>query len=105
MTETSPINASPAPRAFGSGFAFGVPIGKLGWFGSLLIAVASGFIAFFATTFFSIFAILIYNSITHRTVDFALSYSRVGLPVGVIVLFLAMGYLGSNWLKRILRRS
>ena len=105
MTETSPINAGSAPPAFGSGYAFGVPIGKLGWFGTLLIAVAAGFIAFFATTFCSIFAILIYNTTTHRNVDFALSYSHIGLPVGIVVLVLALGYLGSLWLKRILRRS
>ena len=105
MTETSHINANSTPRTFGSGYAFGIPIGKLGWFGSLLIAVAAGFIGFFATTFCSIIFILIYNTTAHSTIDFALSYRRIGLPVGLTVLVFALGYLGSLWLKRILRRS
>jgi hypothetical protein len=105
MAQTSSINVSSTPKTFGSGYAFGVPIGDLGWFGSLLIGVAAGFIAFFATTFCSIFVILIYNSSTHSTIDYALSYRRIGLPVGLVVLVLALGYLGSLWVKRILRRS
>lgn len=105
MTQTSPINASSAPRTFGSGYAFGVPIGNMGWFGSLLIGIAAGFMAFFAATFCSIVVILIYNTTTHGTVDFAISYRWIGLPVGLTVLVLALGYLASLWLKRILRRS
>jgi hypothetical protein len=105
MAQTSHINANSTPQTFGSGNAFGVPIGNLGWFGSLLIGVAAGFIAFFATTFCSILFILIYNTTTHSTIDFAFSYRRVGLPVGLTVLVVALGYLGSLWLKRMLRRS
>ena len=61
--------------------------------------------AFFAATFCSIVVILIYNTTTHGTVDFAISYRWIGLPVGLTVLVLALGYLASLWLKRILRRS
>jgi hypothetical protein len=84
---------------------FGVPMGDLGWFASLLMGAAVGFSAFFAATFVGIFGILIYNSTTHQNVDLALSYARGGLTVGVITLVAAWGYLGTLWVKRITRRS
>jgi hypothetical protein len=34
-----------------------------------------------------------------------LSYRRVGLPAGLLVLAIALGYLGMLWCKRIFRRS
>jgi hypothetical protein len=69
------------------------------------MAAASGFMAFFASTFCAIVFILIYNSATHRTLDFALSYRRVGLPIGLVVMAIALGTLGTLWLRRILRRN
>ena len=105
MTDTSPTPAHAAPRTFGTGYLFGVPIGDMGWFASLLMGVASGFIAFFASTFCAIFFILIFNTLTHGNIDFALSYRRVGFPTGVVVMILALSYLGMLWFKRILRRS
>jgi len=83
---------------------FGAPIGDLGWFASLLIGAAAGVAAFFAATFCGIVGILIYNTATHHTVDFALSYLRGGLIVGPVVLIAAWGYLGTLWVKRIARR-
>jgi hypothetical protein len=105
MTHTSPSNAPPAPRTFAAGYLFGVPLGNLGWFASLLMAVASGFMAFFASTFCAIVFILIYNSAAHRQIDFALSYRRVGLPIGLVVMAVALGALGTLWLRRILRHG
>jgi hypothetical protein len=105
MTHSSPTHATATPRTFGAGYLFGVPLGDMGWFGSLLMGVASGFMAFFASTFCAIVFILIYNSATHRSIDFALSYRRVGFPVGVVVMVVALCYLGTLWCKRILRRS
>jgi len=105
MTQSSPTTAHPAPRTLGAGYLFGVPLADLGWFASLLMGVASGFIAFFASTFFSIVFILIYNTAMHGTIDFALSYRRIGLPIGVVVMAVALSYLGTLWFKRILRRS
>jgi hypothetical protein len=105
MTPISPTNANSSPRSFGAGYLFGVPLGDLGWFGSLLIGVASGFMTFFAATFCTIVFILIYNTATHGNIDFALSYRLVGLPAGLIVMAIALSYLGTLWLKRILRRS
>ena len=72
MTQSSP----PAPasaRTFGAGYLFGIPLGNLGWFASLLIGVASGFMAFFAATFCAIVFILIYNTALHGTIDYAFS--------------------------------
>src|SRR6185437_3423729 len=84
---------------------FGIPIGELGWFGSLLIGVASGFMAFFATTFCAIVVILIVNSAAHSNIDFAISYRDIGLPIGLVVLVTALGYLGTLWTKRVLRKA
>jgi hypothetical protein len=105
MTRTSPSNAPAAPRTFANGYLFGVPFGNLGWFASLLMAVASGFMAFFASTFCAIVFILIHNSAAPRQIDFALSYRRVGLPIGLIVMAVAFCTLGTLWLRRILRRN
>jgi hypothetical protein len=85
----------------GPGYLFGIPLGDLGWFTSLLMSFALGFAAFFAATF----GVLIYNTATHRAVDFALTYKRVGLPVGLLVLVAALGYLGTLWVRRQLRKS
>jgi hypothetical protein len=82
-----------------------VPVGDFGWFATLLIGLASGFMAFFASTFCAILFILIYNSAAHGNIDFSLSYRRVGFPIGIVVMAVALSYLGSLWFKRILRRS
>ena len=81
-----------------------MPVGGLGWFASLLIGTAAGFAAFFAATFCGIFGILIYNATTHHAVDFAASYRLVGLPIGLVVLVLALGYLGTLWVRGLGRR-
>jgi hypothetical protein len=75
----------------------------MGWFASLLMAVATGFMAFFASTFFAIVFILIDNTATHNSIDFALSYRRVGFPIGVAVMTVALAYMATLWFKRIVR--
>ena len=105
MTLSSPTPARAATQSVGTATLCGVPLGGLGWFASLLMGVASGFMAFFAATFCAIVFILIYNSAAHGSIDFSLSYRRVGLPIGLIVMALALGYLGTLWLRRILRRN
>lgn len=84
---------------------FGIPMGDLGWFASLLMGAAAGFSAFFAGTFVGIVGIMIYNSTSHQAVDFSLSYKRGGLIAGVITLLLSWGYLGTLWVKRITRKA
>ena len=92
-------------KARSSATLFGVPIGELGWFASLLMGTAAGFAAFFAATFLGIVTILILNSTGHRSLDFAISYRLVGLPVGLCVLATAWSFLGTLWLRRQLRRG
>lgn len=82
------------------GMLFGIPLGELGWFQSLLMGTATGFAAFFLTTFLSILSILVLSTATHRTIDFAISYRDIGLPVGALVLVIAYGYLGFQWARR-----
>jgi len=94
-----------APHTFANGYVFGVPLGNMGWFASLLMGVASGFMAFFAATLCAIVFILIYNSFAHNPIDFALSYRRVGLPIGIVIMVLALTTLGTLWFRRILRRN
>jgi uncharacterized BrkB/YihY/UPF0761 family membrane protein len=105
MSQASQNGSSASPRTFGAGYLFGVPLGDLGWFTSLLMSFALGFAAFFAATFCAIVGILFYNTATHHAVDFSLTYTRVGLPVGVLVLLVALLYLGTLWVRRQLRKS
>jgi hypothetical protein len=105
MTRTADIGNEQAGQQSGKGSLFGVPLGDLGWFASLLMGTALGFAAFFAATFVGIMGILVYNTAMHGSADFAWSYRRVGLPVGATVMALALGYLGTFWVRRQLRRS
>ena len=105
MALVSQHGSTTSPRTIGSGYLFGVPLGDLGWFTSLLMSFAVGFAAFFAATFCAIIGTLFYNTVFHRSVDFALTYKRVGLPVGLVVLVLALGYLGTLWVRRQLRKA
>jgi hypothetical protein len=105
MTQIANTRVGQGQKAFGAGYLFGVPVGDLGWFASLLMGVAAGFAAFFAATFCGIFGILIWNSATHGAVDFAQSYRVVGLPAGVVVMTVALGYLGTMWVRRMLRKG
>ncbi len=100
--QTVPANAA---RRTGPGTLFGVPLGDLGWFATLLVSVASGFLSFFAATFCGIFGLLFANTVLHHSFDYAISYRLIGLPVGITVLVLALVYLGSLWIKRMLRRG
>ncbi|RXH58371.1 hypothetical protein [Granulicella sibirica] len=97
--------ASPTPRLSGQGYFFGVPVGDLGWFTSLLMATATGFAAFFAATFVGIISLLVYNTAGSHAIDYSFAYKRFGLPIGVVVLFIAYAYLGTLWARRQLRRA
>ena len=105
MAHVSQHGSSTSPRRSGPGYLFGIPLGDLGWFASLLMSFALGFAAFFAATFFAIFGVLIYNTATHHAVDFALTYKRIGLPAGLLMLVVALGYLGTLWVRRQLRKA
>jgi hypothetical protein len=102
-----PTHADPSlrPRSLGNGFLFGIPLGDLGWFATLLMSFAAGFAAFFAATFCGIVALLVENTVLHHAVDYSVSYRLIGLPIGLLVLIVALLYLGGLWVKRILRRG
>lgn len=84
----------------GNGKVFGIPLGDFGLFSSLLLSLALGFIAFFASAFFAIFGILIYNGIGHHSVNFADSYKFIALPVGLTILVLSLLLFGTLWIRR-----
>ena len=92
-------------RAHGHGTLFGVPLGDLGWFQSLLMGLATGFTAFFLATFLAILTLLFLRGSGHSGVDFAITYKYVGLPVGVLVAAIALGYLGYLWVHRMVTRG
>jgi len=83
----------------------GIPLGELGWFQTLLMSFATGFAAFFATTFVAIISLLVYMMATGKHPDFALTYKWGGLPVGLVVLALTLGYLGTLWARRKIRKG
>jgi len=93
------------PMEKSEGNLFGIPMGDLGFFSSLVVGLALGFIAFFAATFVGIAGILFYNSSTHKAVNYALSYREGGLTAGIVVVLAAWGFLGKQWLRRVLRKS
>jgi hypothetical protein len=88
-----------------SGTLFGVPVGELGWFASLLMGTAVGFAGFFAATFAGIVGLLIFNTAGHHAVDYSFAYKRVGLPFGLLVLGVAYAFLATLWTKRLLRKA
>ena len=105
MAHISQRGGSTSAQPAESGYLFGVPLGDLGWFTSLVMSFAIGFAAFFAATFLAIVSTLIYSAATHRAVDFANTYKWFGLPVGLLVLVAALGYLGSLWVRRQARKA
>jgi len=91
-------------RARTEGVLFGIPLGDLGWFSSLLMGFATGFAAFFLTTFLSIMALLFYRVSSGHNPDFAIAYRDIGFPIGVIVLVSALSYLSVLYARRMRRR-
>ena len=97
--------ANDVERARRDGVLFGIPLGDLGWFQSLLMGVATGMAAFFLTTFVAIISLLVYMVATGKHPDFALTYRVAGFPVGVVVMALALGFLGVQWARRMKRKT
>ena len=100
----SMATANDVERARRDGQLFGIPFGDLGWFQSLLMGVATGMAAFFLTTFIAIWVLLAYMMVTGKHPDFAETYRLAGFPVGVIVMALALGFLGLQWMRRMKRK-
>jgi hypothetical protein len=99
---TTQNNVAQARR---DGVLFGIPLGDLGWFQSLLMGLAAAFAAFFLATFLAIVGFMVYLMVTGKTPDFALTYRIVGLPVGILVGVFALGFLGVQYAKRLARKG
>jgi hypothetical protein len=97
--------ANDVERARRDGQLFGIPLGDLGWFQSLLMGAATGMAAFFLTTFLAIVGMLIYQMATQHVPPYNQAYRAFGFPVGVVVMALALGYLGVQWSRRKLRKA
>jgi hypothetical protein len=83
----------------------GFPISDFGFFSSILLALSSGFLAFFATAFLSIIFLLFYNLAGHHTVDYSLAYKKVAFPVGSVFLVLGILLFGALWVRsKVLRK-
>jgi hypothetical protein len=78
---------------------FGIPLGDFGFFTSLLIAFAVGFLSFFLFTFLAIVGIVIYNGMGHQ-LNYADSYKYISFPAGCVVLAISLLFFGTLWLRR-----
>jgi hypothetical protein len=101
MNRPLPMESNQAPRGAS---IFGFPLAGFSLFQSLLLAVASAFLTFFATTCVSIFALLGWNLFGHHTVSFADTYRYVGLPAGLLVLLLALPFFLAIWVRAKVRK-
>jgi hypothetical protein len=81
------------------GKVFGFPLRGFGLFTSLLLALASAFFTFFASTTLAIFALLAWNLMGHHAVSYADSYRYVGFPAFVVVLVVAVPVFGVLWVR------
>ena len=78
---------------------FGFPLEGFSLFQSLLLAVASAFLTFFATTCVAIFALLGWNVLGGHSVNYVDTYRYVGLPAGVLVLVVALPVFLVLWVR------
>jgi hypothetical protein len=78
----------------------GIPLGDFGFFSSLLLSLASGFLTFFASLFLAIISLLVWNVLGHHQVDYADSYRYVAFPFGLIVLACGLVFFIGTWLRR-----
>ncbi len=77
----------------------GFPLAGFSLFQSLLLALASAFFTFFASTCLAIFALLAWNLLGHHAVNYADTYRDVGFPAGIVVLALALPFFLILWLR------
>ena len=78
---------------------FGVPIGEFGFFSSLFLALTTGVLTFFLTTFLAIAGIMIYNGLGHN-VNYADSYKLISFPIACVMLAASLIFFATVWLRR-----
>jgi hypothetical protein len=81
------------------GTVLGFPLKGFGLITSLLLALASAFFTFFASTTVAIFALLAWNLVGHHAVSYADSYRYVGFPAFIVVLLVALPVFAVLWIK------
>jgi hypothetical protein len=81
------------------GKIFGFPLRGFGLATSLLLAFASAFFTFFATTTLAIFALLGWNLFGHHAISYADSYRYVGFPAFLLVLIVALPTFVVLWVR------
>jgi hypothetical protein len=86
------------------GTFLGFPLAGFSLFQSLLLAFASAFFTFFATTCAAIFSLLAWNLLGGHTVNYADSYLYVGFPAGALVLVVALPLFGTLWIRAKVRK-
>ncbi len=82
---------------------FGAPVGDFSVFQTLLVTVAIGAAAFFVGTFAGILGLAVLGIARHHMLDFSLSYRWIGLPFGLLMMFVTGLYLGSILIRRVTR--
>jgi hypothetical protein len=86
------------------GTFLGFPLEGFGLFTSLLLAFATAFFTFFATTTIAIFSLLAWNLIGGHSVNYAYSYRYIGFPAGLIALTIALPVFGTLWVRAKLKK-
>jgi len=78
----------------------GIPLGDFGFFACILLSLASGFLAFFASCFLAILSLLFWNAFAHHPVNYADTYRYVALPAGLVVLVASFFFFTGTWIRR-----
>ncbi len=100
----SMVTQNDVARARRDGELFGIPLGDLGWFQSLLMGAATGMAAFFLATFLAIIGMLVYQMATGHIPAYQMAYRAIGFPVGAVVMVCALVFLGVQWSKRMAKK-
>jgi hypothetical protein len=83
---------------------FGFPLEGFSLFQSLLLAIASAFLTFFATTCVAIFTLLAWNILGGHSVSYVDTYRYVGLPAGGLVLIVGLPFFLTLWMRAKIRQ-
>jgi hypothetical protein len=81
------------------GTILGLPLQGFGLLASLLLSFAAGFIGFFGSTCIAIFVLLAWNLGGRHAVNYADSYLYIGVPAGLLVLVVALGFFLTLWAR------
>jgi len=99
MAISTAKSMSHAAESGRGGKIFGFPLEGFSLFQSLLLAFASAFLTFFATTCISIFALLAWNLVGGHAVSYVDTYLYVGFPAGVLVLVVGLPLFLVLWIR------